>query len=108
MSYLSTSSFESGLDWGLGKSQSDSRLVSHVSFYVVLCAPVQSPSDQSDSWGEGCKMFCLQNEQDSPNLLHTLTESGAFLSVSILSKLVIVISRVLSHFAFIGVVSRFV
>ena len=47
-------------------------------------------------------MFCLQNEQDSPNLLHTLTESGPFLSVSIVSMLVTVVSGVLGLFVFIG------
>ena len=47
-------------------------------------------------------MICLQNEQDSSNLLHTLTESGTFLSVSIVSKLFIVISGILSLFVFIG------
>ena len=102
MSNLSTSSFELGSDWGLGKSQSDSRLVSPVSFHVFLLASVQSLSDQSDSWGKGCRMFCLQNEQDGPNLPHTLTGCDAFLSVSIVSKLVIVISGVLGLFAFIG------
>ena len=102
ISSLSTSGFESDSDWGLGKSQSGNRLVSHVYFCVVLCAPVQSPSDQSDFWGEGCRMFCLQNQQDSANLSHILTESSTFLSVSVLSNLVIVISEVLGHFAFIG------
>ena len=102
MSNLSTSSFELGSDWGLGKSQSDSRLFSPVSYCVVVCALIQSLSDQSDSWGEGCKIFCLQNEQDSPNLSHILTETGSFLSVSVTSNLVIVISGVLGLFAFIG------
>ena len=102
MSNMSTSGFQSGSDYSLGNSQSDSRLVSPVSFCIVLCVPVQSLSDQCDSWGEGCEMFCLQNEQDGTNLLHILTESGAFLSVSILPNLLIVISGVLGLFAFIG------
>ena len=102
MSNLSTSSFMLGSDLGLDKSQSHNRLVSPVSFCIVSCTPVQSPSDQSDSWGEECRMFYLQNEQDGPNLSRTLTESIASLSVSILSNLVIVFSGVLGLFAFIG------
>ena len=102
MSNLSTFGLELGSDWGLGKSQSHSRLVSAVSFCVLVLALVQSSSDQSDSCSEGCRMFCLQNKQDSPNLLHTLTESGTFFSVSIVSMLVTVISGVLDLFVFIG------
>ena len=103
MFILSTSSLELGLDWGFGKSQSDKRLVSPFCFCVFVCPPVQSLSDQSDSWGEGYEMFCLQNEQDVPNLLHTLTESGTFtLSVSVMSMLVSDVSGVLGLVVFMG------
>ena len=102
MSNQSASSFEAGSNLCLGKSQSIDRLVSPISFCIFLCAPVQSLSNQSNSWGEGCGMVCLQNEQDSPNLLHTLTKSGTFLFVSIVSKLFIIIPGVLGLFAFIG------
>ena len=47
-------------------------------------------------------MPCWQNEQDSQNLSHTLTGSGTFLSVSIVSRFVIIISGVLGLFAFTG------
>ena len=43
-----------------------------------------------------------QNEQDGPNLSHILTGSGTYLSVSMVSKFVIIISGVFSLFTFNG------
>ena len=100
---LSASGLELGLDWGLGKSQSDGRLVSPVCFCVFVCPPVQCLADQSDSLGEGCRIDYLQNLQDGPNLAHALTESGTFvLSISVVSILVTDVSEVLGLLVFMG------
>ena len=48
-------------------------------------------------------MFCLQNEQDGPNLSHTLTETVTFiLSMSVVSILVTEVSGVLGLLVFMG------
>ena len=97
------SGLELGLYWGEVKSQSDRRFVSPTGFCVFACFPVQSSSVQSHSWGEGCGGDCLQNWYISLNLLHTLTEGGAFiLSESVMSILITGTSGVLGLFVFIG------
>ena len=66
-------------------------------------SPVKTLSDQSDSWGEGCRMDCLQNVQDGPNPLCTLTESVTFvLPVFVGSILVTDVSGVLGLLVFMG------
>ena len=75
-----------GSDWGLGKSQSDNMLVFSIFSFLSVFVPSQSSLDQSNSWGEGCRAPCLQNEHDSLNLLHALTGNGALISVSMASR----------------------
>ena len=87
------------LGWGFGKPQSVSKLVS--SFLLALVPP-QSLLTQSDSWGEGCRAPCSQQEHDSPNLVHTLIGTGASMFVSMVSRSDTFAYGVLGLLVFIG------
>ena len=71
-----------------------------MSHLLLALVQSQSPLDQSNSWGEGCRAPYLQYEHDILNLSHTFVGTGAFMST--LSSSNTFASRMLGLLVFIG------